>query len=80
MEYSIDGGNTWSNYEEKIVLNRDSDLRVRYKFIAGNSEGGKLSSMPTNKLNNVYLGNVSIDANGERLLNTNVIWNTNRFS
>lgn len=73
MEYSIDGGTTWTPYtSDPIDVDANTNLKARYSFKGGTSDTGSLSSLPSNKINNaVYLGNVEVDADNQKLLKTN---------
>lgn len=73
LEYSLDGGTSWDDYlvNTIVTLDNSSDLRFKYKSEDGTKDIGKLSSLSTNKINNgIYLGDVKIDADKQKLINT----------
>lgn len=73
MEYSKDSGKTWSGIDDvdnlEILLDETSDLRIRKKAIVG--KNGSLPSLPTNRLNGLFLGNTFMNAGEGKLIYTN---------
>ena len=66
MQYSINGGGNWLNLDSPTIpvkLDSSSDLRIRYKAITGTDQSAnlRLPSLPTKKLNGIYLGNVELN-------------------
>lgn len=66
-DYSVDGGNSWSELDisKKIDLTKDSDLRVRYR-----ATEDSLPSLATAKLNGLYLGNITLNVGEGKIIGT----------
>lgn len=73
MEYSLDGGNSWpessSNLLDLITLSEDSDLRIRVAALTKDYDN--LPSLPTKRLNGLFLGNVSLEVGNGKINHTN---------
>lgn len=70
MEYSLDGGTTWHDFTSNhINLDENNDLRFRVKAVTGNS--GELPSLPTKRLNGLFLGNTSLEVGAGKISGTN---------
>lgn len=70
MEYSLNGGNAWVGFDNNTIeLDKNSDLRIRKATTIG--EGGNLPSLPTKRLNGLYLGDVEIKVGAGKISNTN---------
>lgn len=67
-EHSTDGGNTWTDISDEILLDESSDLRVRKKAVPG--DGGKLPSLKTARLNGEFLGNITMDVGEGKIKGT----------
>ena len=66
FDFSLDGGNNWSKLDTpKIILTKDSDLRVRYS-----ANENSLPSLATGKLNGLYLGNVTMNVGAGKIIGT----------
>ncbi|MCQ4923999.1 hypothetical protein NE686_12935 [Tissierella carlieri] len=66
FDFSLDGGSNWSKLDTpKIILTKDSDLRVRYS-----ANENSLPSLATGKLNGLYLGNVTMNVGAGKIIGT----------
>lgn len=70
LEYKLGTPNEWKDVPEnkQITMDKDSILVVRKKAFSGTGEGGSLPSLPTPKLNGLYLGNVKLDVSQSKIL------------
>lgn len=69
LEYSLGKPNEWKDVPDAITLNKNSTLLVRKKAATGKE--GQLPSLPTAKLNGLYLGDVKLDVSQSKIIGAN---------
>lgn len=71
LEYNLTTPNEWNDVpdtKEITLPNKNSILVVRKKALTGTGEGGSLPSLPTPKLNGLFLGDVKLDVSQSKII------------